>query len=176
MTTPQLCVKCPKGQSQAMCAGCGQWFCRKHFNEHHTELLPRMDELTVEYDQLQHDLIADDIHRPHPLLACVDRWESDAIVRIRQVANEVRQQLRNVSCRSKRHVEESLRPIGNEMQEKRQTENYTEIDLTRWMTQLKELRRQLDGPSTMQMKNDQVPASSADIPLIKLSVTRERGE
>ena len=62
------------------------------------------------------------------------------------------------------------------MQEKRQTENYTEIDLKRWMTRLQELRRELDGPSTIRMKDDQVPAASAKIPLIKIAVKQERGE
>ena len=66
-----------------MCGGCGQWFCRQHFNEHHQDLSGRMDEVTVEYDQLQHDLIADDNDRQHPLLTRVDRWERDAIARIR---------------------------------------------------------------------------------------------
>ena len=160
-----------------MCGGCDGWFCRQHFREHHEELSRQMDDLTVEHDQLQNDLITDDhTSRQHPFFTRVDRWESDAVRRIREVANEVRDQLRDLHCRSKRRVEGSLRSITDELKEKRLMENYTEIDLTRWMTRLRELREQLDGPWTIELKNDQVPESSADIPLIKLSATHGRGK
>ena len=172
----QSCVKCPERRSQAMCGGCEQWFCRQHFLEHHKDLSRQMDDLTVEHGQLQQNLIADHDDRRHPLFTRIDRWESDVIQRIKRVANEVRDQLRDLLRRSKRRVEASLRSIKDELQEERQMQNYTEIDLTRWMTQLRELRQQLDGSSTIELKNDQVPATSADIPLIKLSTTLGRGK
>ena len=132
-----------------------------------------MDDLTTEYDQLQHRLLANDNDRLHPLLFRVDRWKAEAIEKINQVAKEVREQLRDLLFQSKSHVQESLRPITHELQESRRMENYTEIDLTRWMAQLKELREQLDEPPTIELKNDQVTESSADIPLIKLSTPHD---
>ena len=172
----QSCIKCPKGPSQAMCAGCEQWFCRKHFLEHHEELVRRMDDLTVEHDQLQHHLLADDIDRLHPLLARVDQWRAEAIERIDQVAKEVREQLTNLLCQCKSHVQESLRRITHELQESRRMENYTEIDLTKWMNQLKELKEQLDGPTPIEMKNDRVGALSTDIPMITLFTAQDEGK
>ena len=53
----------------------------------------------------------------------MDQWESDAIHRIKQVANEVRNQLKDLLGQSKRRLEEWLWPISTELQEKRQVEN-----------------------------------------------------
>lgn len=159
-----------------MCGGCEQWFCHKHLAGHRDELSRQMDDLTVEHDQLQHDLVSDGDARRHPLFTRVDRWESDAIQRINQVASEVRDQLRDLLGRSKRQVEESLRAITDELQENRRMENHTEIELTRWMTRLRELREQLDRPSTMEMENDHVQASSADILMIRLSTKQDKGK
>ena len=135
-----------------------------------------MDDLTVEHDQLQHHLLADDNDRLHPLLARVDRWRAEAIERIDQAAKEVREQLADLLGQWKRHVQESLRPITHDLQEGRRMENFTEIDLTRWMTRLKELREQLDRPTPIEMKNDRVGALSTDIPMITLFTPQGRGE
>ena len=175
-TTLQSCVKCPKGQAEVMCGGCGQWFCLKHLLQHREELSRQMDELIVEHDRLQHDLIGGDNEQQHPLLTRVDQWESDAIHRIKQVANEVRDQLKDLLGQSKRRLEEWLRPISTELQEKRQVENYTEIDLTRWMSQLREVKRQLEKQTTIEIKNDQVQVSLTDIPLIAVSTRQNRGK
>ena len=127
-----------------------------------------MDALTLEHDQLQQD-VTDETHlHHHSLLARVDQWESRSIERIRQVANEVRLQLRKSADDDKREIRGSLHQISQELKEQRHRESYTEIELNNWMHQLTELRTRLEKPPTIEMMHDEDEGSSAHIPLIQL--------
>ena len=57
VTNKQPCVKCDKGGGIAMCSGCQQWFCIKHFNEHRQELAIEMDHVGEEHNLYKNILI-----------------------------------------------------------------------------------------------------------------------
>ena len=139
-TSSKSCYRCPKGEGQVICGGCQHWFCIKHLLDHRQEFSQQMDQLTLEHDQLQQNLTANDNDRSNPLISRVDRWETKSIQKIKQIADEVRQQLRNSLGQSKKKVERSLRTITHELQENRQREAFAEIHLAKWMTQLKDLK------------------------------------
>ncbi|CAF3863153.1 unnamed protein product, partial [Rotaria sp. Silwood1] len=51
----QICAKCNKGGGIAMCHGCQQSFCTKHFVEHRQELSQQIDHIGQEHDLLRQD-------------------------------------------------------------------------------------------------------------------------
>ena len=68
--------------------------------------------------------------------------------------------------RSKRHVEEALRPITAELEDDQRTDNYIELDLARWMSQLKQLAK----PPMVEMIHDRDQGLSTHILLIQLRI------
>lgn len=172
--TLQACLKCPKGLGQVICGGCQQWFCMKHLYEHREDLSQKMDDLGHQRDQLQQNLILESDDHPHLLLSRVDRWESKSIKRIQQIAHEVRCQLRKSLDEMKGSMQECLREITHEFQESRQMEAYTEIDLNRWTTRLREIREKLETPSMIEITcdDDDEPASR-DIRVIQLRIIQQ---
>ena len=161
---------CPKSQGQASCAGCERWFCIKHLLEHRQELSKELDKCALERDQLHAHLIADDHDRQHPLFTRIDRWEARSIETIQQVAEQVRSQLRDSLCQSKKRIEEALRPITHELKENRKTDEYTERELQRWISQLNDIKEQLQNSQMVELMHDEDERSSYNIRLIQLRV------
>ena len=128
-----------------------------------------MDEITLEYDQLQDSLSTKtDASQKHPLLGRVDRWESKAMKRIQRVANALRSELNASLAETKKSIRESLRPIGRKLEEHRRAETFTEIELQKWMKQLQELKEQLDQPVALELIESEDRKSSRYIPLMRL--------
>ena len=136
-----------------------------------------MDALTLEYDQLQQDVAEETHDQQHPLIARVNRWESNCIEKIKEVANDVRLRLNNSLHQAKRNIQESLPQINRELKESRSAETYAEPDLSKWADQLRDLREQLDRLPILQLiGDDEDEASSTHIPLIRLRILqRMRG-
>ena len=159
-TETKSCIQCPKGPGQVMCDGCQRFFCLKHFHEH----------------QLKQILLLDGHDRQHPLLIRVDRWEARSMKRIKQVANEVRQQIKELLDRSKTSIGDTLHRIANEIRENQRTEAFTEVDLEKWMGQLHQLRNQFEKLPVIKIQHDQDEASSTHLRLIQLQIIkRKRG-
>jgi len=94
------CATCAnKAAGIFRCEGCLQVFCRKHLLEHRDLLSHQMDEIVLEHDTLQ-QTIAENKDKPnkqHPILKEIDKWEKDSIVKIQQVAEEARQQVKKLT-------------------------------------------------------------------------------
>ena len=104
------CATCDcKGNGVFKCEGCGQVFCRKHVIEHREILNHQLDEIVMEYDTLQQTIAEnnDKIRQQHPLIEEIDKWEQESIEKIRQTANDARQQLNALidSSTGKQHGE-----------------------------------------------------------------------
>ena len=157
-----------------MCGGCQQWFCMKHLYEHREHLSQKMDDIGHQCDQLQQNLIIESDEHPHLLITRVNRWESRSIKRIQQVAHEVRCQLRKSLDEMKRSLHECLREINHQFQESRQMEAYTELELNRWTTQLREMREEFETPSTIEIsRDDDDEPIPKDIRLIQLRLVQQ---
>lgn len=165
-TLQNSCVKCHNGIAQILCAGCQQWLCLRHLFEHRQELSKEMDRLDEEHEQLeQHLMRAKDDQ--HPLFTRINVWEQKSIERIRQVADEVRVDLRRYLDRTKLRVKMSLNKVAKELERSREADAYTEMDLKSWLNRLRELRQQLDRPTVIELVHDQ-DETSKKIRLIQL--------
>lgn len=176
-TAKGSCVRCPNGPGQVNCDGCQQHFCLTHFPEHRQELSQQIDTLAYEYNQLQRNLTEESTDQPHPLLACIDRWELQSIERIKQVSNEVRSQLRESLAQTKKNIRESLHQIVANLEENRRAEAFTEIDLQGWGRQLEELKEELEKRANVELIEGEDGVSSTHIPLIQLRrIDRMKGK
>jgi uncharacterized Fe-S cluster-containing radical SAM superfamily protein len=97
-TSKAPCATCGnKGVGIFKCEGCGKVFCRKHLIEHRDVLSQQLDEIVLEYDTLRQTMAESqdkpNHHRDHPLMKQIDKWEKESIEKIRQTANEARQQV-----------------------------------------------------------------------------------
>ena len=140
----------------------------KHLLEHRQELSQQMDTLTLEHDELYQNVIGETTDQPHPLVARVDRWQSVSVQRIQQVADEIRSNLRKLLSEVKKNVGASLHQMMQEVKESRSMETFTELDLQKWMDQLKQLREQLEKPPTIELMADDDENFLTHIPLIHL--------
>jgi hypothetical protein len=94
------CATCGnKGAGIFRCEGCIQVFCRKHLNEHRDLLSHQLDEIFIQHDTLQQTIHEnkDKQNSQHPILKQIDKWEIDSIMRIQQMAEEIRQQVKKLT-------------------------------------------------------------------------------
>jgi len=133
------CTKCNKGGGVTTCDGCQQSFCIKHIIEHRQELAVQLDNVGQEHDLFRRDLTQDNI--VHPLLIRIDEWEQESITKIQVAAEAARADLRQLLDQTTNKLKLSVDRITNEMQSCREMDDYTEIDLFKWIEELKELRK-----------------------------------
>jgi uncharacterized Fe-S cluster-containing radical SAM superfamily protein len=96
-STKTPCATCGnKSAGIFRCEGCIQVFCRKHLNEHRDLLSHQLDEIVLEHDTLQQTILEnkDKQNNQHRILKQIDKWERDSMVKIQQVAEEARQQVK----------------------------------------------------------------------------------
>ena len=161
----QACLKCEKGLGITTCGGCQQWFCTKHFVEHRQELAIQMDQIGQEYDGFQRDFIEE--NSTCPLLTRINRWEQQAIDKIKTAAEEARIYLQQHIGHTKDQIKQSLRQLTNHLQASRDADDFTEIELDRWIKQLQEFRILLNKPTDIEIFHDNQQTESI-IHLIQL--------
>ena len=146
-TPRKPCGKCNKGAGVFTCDGCRQSFCRKHTDEHRQDLSVQMDNIAQEHDLIQRDFNKE--VESNPLLTSIDVWEQESIKKIQQTAQQARNDLRQLIEESKKGLKKSMVKLTGELQSSGDYEDYTEFDLKRWTDRLKQLRSELEKPSTL---------------------------
>ena len=136
-TGKKACTKCEKGTGIFTCDGCQLSFCRKHSDQHREELAIQMDNLGQEYDLFQRD-IGNEMERDRVLLR-IDQWERESIEKIQQTAR----QIRNDFNEKTKEIKKTFDRLTKEFQTNRESDDYTEIELQNWFTQLKTLQQHL---------------------------------
>ncbi len=162
------CTKCSAASRTAMCHGCEQSFCTKHFIDHRQELDLQMNHIEQERDVLQRNLIQNP--SPHPLLERINQWEQESINEIQLAAEAARTDLQQLLDHRKDGLKKSIDKMTEELQYSQELDDYTEQDIKEWKDQLQELRKMLDSPPTISIEYDQDTQSI--IRLIKVSDSR----
>ncbi|CAF1422106.1 unnamed protein product [Rotaria sordida] len=157
-TAKKPCAKCSKGSGVTTCDGCQQSFCTKHFVEHRHELSQQMTNINQEHDLFRRDLSKES--SKHSFLNRIDIWERESINKIQAAAETARTDLQQLLDRTKNDLKTSIEKLTNELNSCQQSDDFTENDLKRWNEQLKELRKNLDIPSTIFIVNDDDMKSS----------------
>ncbi|CAF0967912.1 unnamed protein product [Adineta ricciae] len=164
-STKRVCGKCNKGAGTAMCYGCEQAFCTKHFIEHRQELAQQMEYIGQEHDVLQRDLTHD--HSKHALLTRINQWEQESLTKIQIAAQAARTTLQQLLNRPKNNLQVSISKVTEELQSSRELDDYTELDIKRWTDQLQEFRKILDCPIPVNLEYEKDSRSA--IRLLKIT-------
>ncbi|UJR15768.1 hypothetical protein I4U23_002702 [Adineta vaga] len=165
-STKRVCAKCNKGAGTAMCYGCEQAFCTKHFLEHRQDLSQQMEYIGQEHDVLQRDLTHD--QSTHSLLTRINQWEQESITKIQIAAKAARITLQQLLNRPKHNLQTSVSKITEELQSSRELDDYTELDIKRWTDQLQEFRKVLDCPVSINIEYEKDSRSA--IRLLKINI------
>ncbi|CAF3093040.1 unnamed protein product [Rotaria sp. Silwood2] len=153
----QACMTCYKSGGVATCGGCQRWFCGKHFIEHRHELTAKMDDIGQEHDLLRRDLLQE--NNVQSLLSHIDDWEKKSIKNIQEAAEKARADVRELIEHSKQQLYPTLRQVAEQLQLRRESDDYTEIDLEHWVEKLKEIRKLLEEYSSIEI-SENVPTQS----------------
>jgi predicted nucleic acid-binding Zn-ribbon protein len=171
----QPCGKCDKGVGKLICGGCQQWYCNKHYNEHQEELVKEMDDIAKKHDELHSHLTMDNMNIEHPFLVRTNEWEERSIHRIRTAANEARTKLKQSLDQIKEETKALLSLVADELKSGRESEEYTEVELKRWMDELETLKQHLLNPPEIELHSDtQDDTDASMIRLIKLKFFQGR--
>lgn len=147
ITQDILCMMCNKTASVAVCYGCQQSFCTKHFLKHRSNLADQMDDLQKKYEHFKQDLHRDRFEQP--LLSTIYAWEKKSMRKIQEIAEKARDDLRLWLDKTKARIYNSLEHITKKFAALEKSNNFTETDVHKWTKQLEELRNLLEKPSTI---------------------------
>lgn len=133
--------------------------------ERRRKLNDEFENVFREHDRLQRDLNADDNQHCKPLLDKIDKWEQDAIKKIRKTAEKARHDLQQLRKNSNTRLQRALfDTVTQDLQAAIQDKNnFSEMEIDHWMVNLSEIRKHLETiTSTIDF------TSKKSIPLIKL--------
>ncbi len=165
------CVTCGKDKAIFKCGGCQQDFCYNHSTDHRQELSKQLDEIEVTRDIFRQTLTEQtDEPQKNSLVQQIDKWEQDSIKKIRQAAEEARQELLQYTDRHIRQIETKLNRLTDQLRQSREENDFVETDLQRWKQELTQLTNQLVKPSNITLRQDSTPL------VTKLSVNTSAGQ
>jgi hypothetical protein len=158
-TTPKtLCVICNKGRGSFKCEGCLQTFCPKHSNDHRNELSKQFEEIETAHNFAQQTLIQQtEDPRQHPLLKKIDQWEKESVDKIRQAAEEARNELLKNTVQITANMKQKLKQLSDELRQARDDNDFIETDLQQWIQKIEELKKEVLHPEIIAIREDPTP-------------------
>ncbi|CAF0738573.1 unnamed protein product [Rotaria sordida] len=127
--------------------------------ERKRKLDDEFDNVIREHDRLRQDLNTNENRKYESLFDLIDKWEKDAIKKIKKTAktarNDLQQLLKNNNDRLQRTLHDT---VTDELQETLEKKiNFTEANIDNWMANLSEIRKQLGTiSSTIEFSHDKV--------------------
>ncbi|CAF1490375.1 unnamed protein product [Rotaria sordida] len=128
MPQSNRCSMCTKGAGTCLCAGCKKYFCRKHFNDHHAILVNELEGYVEEINILQDEINRTDPH--NGILLQIDEWERTMVEKVTQVAERLRQQIKNPSPK-RVEIISKFTEFRTKLRQLKETDDFVEDDLSR---------------------------------------------
>ncbi|CAF1473787.1 unnamed protein product [Adineta steineri] len=165
------CATCGQTAGIFICRGCSQNFCMRHTNDHRELLEKQMNQVFLSHNQLKQDMVGQTTeHNCDIFLQQIERWEQQSINKIRQVANDTRQQVLTTVRQRTDNVKEKLALLTKQLSEAREYGNYFENDISEWTEKLQKLKRTFIEQQKIQLHEDRSsPAFISKISLDDMS-------
>jgi hypothetical protein len=139
-----------KQMAAALCEGCSQALCTKHFIDHRRFLGEEMNVIISEHDQLQHAINQQTTNLDsHSLMKKINEWEKESIAKIQQKAKELRQEFHQFTTDHFSEITKQLRYLSEKLTEGREYDSFVETDLQDWKKSLDKLKENVVSPSTL---------------------------
>jgi chromosome segregation ATPase len=160
MASLDRCSVCRKGAGTCFCPGCKAYFCDDDFKDHRGMLINELDELTVDRNDLQKKLnrITSNKETGGHLLSQIDEWQQTTIEKVKQVAEQARQQIFQIMNLKREEITRQFQTMTQEITQLRDTRGVVEHDLARLkqhIDQLNEDLEELSQPSTIEVNTKQ---------------------
>jgi hypothetical protein len=122
------------------CRGCYGNLCLPHASAHRQSLGAQMNDIMIKHNELKHSVTGQKIEEiRHSLMEQIDHWERQSITKIRQLANDTRQQVL-VTVRDRTDdFNSKIKKLTEELENALKIEGFYEQDLDRWTENLKNL-------------------------------------
>jgi len=166
------CIKCTQADGIAMCFGCQQSFCSRHFIKHRLFLSEQIEKLFEQFNLFKQDLKQDNFE--NNILTNISVWEEKSIAKVQEIARTAREDFQKSIEKTKSNVNNSLNQTLEQLRASERKDNFTEIDLEKWNQQLNDLRNLLEKPTNLSLVQDKKCSSPIHrIKLIEQSLSPE---
>ena len=148
-----ICFSCNKEKLTYLCGGCSQRYCVQDLVKHRTDLSRELDQIQNDHDQFRQNL-NDHKSNPsaHPLIEQINRWEINAIEKIRRTAEECRKKYFDHSNGFLLEIETKLTNLAQQIQQMHREDEFNEIDLNHLKQRLNNLQNELRRPANVLIK------------------------
>ena len=146
------CCKCDKARGTMTCDGCQRTFCVVHVPEHQQEIEQQMEKI-----KQRHAILKREISRENStkiLLAKVERWEKEAITKIKNIARDLQSDIKRLTEQSNYRLADVMEKLSNELRICQENNEYVENDLEQWTKQLDEFGREMERLATIELIED----------------------
>ncbi|CAF0737610.1 unnamed protein product [Adineta steineri] len=151
------CYICQKEKTTYKCNGCSQDLCFNHLIEHRQIIGQQLDEIENDRDQF-HERLCEQKQAPRnlALIQKVNKWEEDSVKKIKQNAEECRQMIIQHSGSHFTEIEKNLSRLTERLKQIRKENEFNEVHLNIFKTQLTKLTEELDEPPNIRIEYDSV--------------------
>lgn len=147
------CVTCNKTKVTYPCEGCKQRFCLDDLSKHRQNLRNELDQIKTNHDQLRQDLNEQKSHSmEQPVINEINQWELDSIEKIKQKAQQFRDQFIKHFDQCFREIEKELNCSAGQIQTIHEEDEFTEFDLSNLRQTLARLQGRLTKPADLSLK------------------------
>jgi hypothetical protein len=131
MATTKNCSKCQKGKGSFFCIGCEAYFCKRDYEDHRAKMANQLDGFIKDRNTLQEEMktITQDNHFPSALLTQIDDWERATIEKVKNTAEQTRQQIIKFPNSKKVETESRFEKFCQDLISLKETGDFVEHDL-----------------------------------------------
>ena len=169
-----VCCICEEETTTYPCPGCSNYFCFDDLAKHRESFTPQFHEIDHERNEFAEAL--NDQRKNsnnHPLLKQITQWEKESIKKIQKTAEEQRQLLQQSVGDHIQEVEDKMKLFTEEMQKITKKKDFNEIILDKLRNGLADLRKLLNQPNRIQIKED---SSTIFIKKLSITITKTQGK
>jgi DNA repair exonuclease SbcCD ATPase subunit len=144
MASSSCCSVCLQGAGTFYCPGCKAYFCDDDFRNHREMLVHGLDELQEKINKASSQK-----HSGSSLLSQIDAWQKDTIQKVKQTAQQARQQVSKILNSKQKEITRQFRTVSQELKQFKQTKGVLEQDLSRLKNQIEQLHKDLEKLSQL---------------------------
>ncbi|CAF2689951.1 unnamed protein product [Rotaria sp. Silwood2] len=119
-------------------------------NEHKQVLAQQLDELILDHDQLQQS--SESCH--YLSITKIDEWEQESIVKIHQMADKLRQELKIKVEKHRNQFSQRLKQLSEELKKTRSDNDFMESDLQQLLNKFNKLKIYVASSPTIHFQDD----------------------
>ena len=147
-----ICYACQEETTTYSCPGCLNYFC---FDRESLKL--QFHEIEDQRNDFM-QILNDHTINIHPLISQINHWEQMSIDKIRQTANVQREFIQQIIHEHSQRIQIELNIFIEDMQKIAKRKDFNEMTLNKLRTQLETLKKQLNPPTHIQIKEDSASA------------------